>query len=521
MKLRQQLFVAFAWMIATASSHAAVTPASLFADHMVLQRGAANPVWGWAAPGEMVTVEIGKQVRTAKADPSGAWRVTLAALPEGQPLTMTIAGSSKVTISDILVGEVWLCSGQSNMNFKVSSANDATAEIAAANHPLIREFKVQQGITAATPQDRVGGAWAVCSPDTAGGFSATAYYFARSLHQDLDVPIGIITSAIGGTDVLAWTSYAAQDEVATLRPTLRAFEKTLDAYDADAVAAKHRTALADWEKAVAKAKANKAKRLPRKPAAPVSPSDDKNSPARLFNAMIHPLVGYGIRGAIWYQGERNSKTIAEGSLYFDRLSTLVYDWRNRWNIGDFPFIAVQLPDFHAPQKDAVETTGWVMVREGVLRVSQEVPNGGMAVGLGLGNPTDIHPKNKQDIGKRLALWALAKTYDRDIAFAGPTYVSQKASGAKLTLKFDHVSEGFMAKGDAITGFAIAGADQVFHTATAEVRGDSLVLTSPDVAKPVAARYAWADNPNANLHNAAGLPAPPFRTDGWDVTQEGP
>lgn len=472
-------------LLMSIGANAAVQPAGIFTDHMVLQRNASNPVWGTATPGEYVTVTIARQTRQAIADPAGHWRVTLAQLPTDEPLTMTIAATNTVTIKDILVGEVWLCSGQSNMAFKVSASDNYDQEKAAAKHPTIREFKV--GAAPSPKQlDNVSGAWTACSPDTVGAFSASAYFFARSLQNELNVPIGIITSASGGTDVLAWTSYAAQSEHAALRPTLAAFEAKLAKNDA---AAK---------------KAN----------------TDKNSPARLFNGMINPLIGYGMKGAIWYQGERNSKTVEEGSLYVHRLSTLITDWRNRWNIGNFPFIAVQLPDFHAPQSTPIQTTGWVMVRDGIRQSTLDLPNTGMAVALGLGMQNNIHPTNKQDVGYRLALWALANTYEHDVTYSGPSYMSAKSKNGALTINFDHVADGLVAqKGDAVTGFAIAGDDQVFHIATAEVNGSSITLTSADCPKPVAARYAWADNPHANLFNTAGLPASPFRTDDWDVTKE--
>ena len=417
----------------------------VFGDHMVLQRDAAVPVWGWAAPGEKVTVTLGDQSRTAAADKDGKWSLRLDRLSAGGPYALKVCGSNTLELSDVLVGEVWLCSGQSNMAMTVGASNRFAEEQAAADLPKIRHFTVPRR-SAETPETTCGGAWTVSSPETVGKFSATAYFFGRTLHKELGVPVGLVNSSVGGTPIESWTG----------------------------------------------------------------PQDA----GPLYNGMIAPLAPYAIRGAIWYQGERNAK-VGQPGAYAAQLAALIGGWRGVWGQGDFPFLYVQLPNYTAPQQKPVENAGWVQVREAMLK-TLAVPNTGMAVTVDLGEAGNIHPKNKQDVGKRLAQWALAKTYGRDLVYSGPLYRSMSKEGDKILIRFDSVGGGLVAKGDKLKGFAIAGADKEFAWADATIEGDAVVVRSPQVKDPAAVRYAWAPNPDSNLYNKAGLPASPFRTDDWDL-----
>ncbi|MEO2023409.1 MAG: sialate O-acetylesterase, partial [Pirellulaceae bacterium] len=389
--------------------------AGVFTDHMVLQRQAKVSVWGTAIDGEKITVTIGGQTHTTAAS-KGTWRIQLDPLAAGGPHTLTVAGANKLTVQDILVGEVWLCSGQSNMAMTVNRAKDFESEAKSANHPQIRMYTVTKNATPELQTD-CQGTWQLCQPDSVGTFSATAYFFGRKLQQELKVPVGLINSSWGGTDVAAWTSLPAQQAVAGIVPKIEAYNKTIASYDASASAARNEKALARWKEAAARARAA-GEKIPRRPRPQVDPAVNQNRPANLYNGMIHPLVGYGIRGAIWYQGERNARTISDGLLYGTQLKTMITDWRKRWGIGDFQFITVQLPNFKAKQEEPVQNTGWVAVRESELKTLR-LPNTGIAITTDVGEANDIHPKNKQTVGHRLALWALGTTYRQEILHSGP------------------------------------------------------------------------------------------------------
>ena len=485
---------------------------SLFSDHMVLQRQTTIPVWGWADPGEKVSVALGDQQQTATADADGKWSVTLAACEGAGPLTLVAKGKNTVQVADILVGEVWLCSGQSNMAMSVASSASFPDEKAAADHPQIRMFTVNRA-TAETPQPQCKGSWQVCSPDTVGGFSAAAYFFGRELHQQLKVPVGLINSSWGGTPVQAWTCLAAQQALPELRPMLDSWDQQIKNYDPEAAKTRYEKLLAAWKEQAQKAKQS-GKEQPRRPQPPVDPRESPHRPASLYNGMIEPLAPFALRGAIWYQGESNAGG-PTANLYGLQLSTMIRTWRQRWGQGDFPFEWVQLPNFRAPQQAPVETSGWVIVQEQMRKTLCE-PNTGMAITIDVGEANDIHPKNKQAVGKRLALWALGTTYGQELVYSGPLYKSMSAQDGKIAIKFEHAGKGLKAAGDKLKGFAIAGADRKFVFAEAQVAGpDTIVVSSGEIAQPAAVRYAWASNPDANLVNSAGLPASPFRTDEWD------
>ena len=489
-----------------------VTLPALFSDHLVLQREIPIPVWGWADPGEQVTVTLGDHQATATAGADGKWAVTLGKLEAGGPLTLVARGKNTVQVQDVLVGEVWLGSGQSNMAMTVSRCANFADEQAAAQHPQIRMFTVTRE-TAETPQDRCQGTWQVCTPETVGGFSATAYFFGRELQQHLQVPVGLINSSWGGTPVQAWTALATQQARSELRPILDGWDQRIEDYDPEAAQTRYEKQLAAWKGQVQSAK-DSGKAPPRRPQAPVDPRHSPHRPASLYNGMIEPLAPFALRGAIWYQGESNAGS-PTAALYGLQLSTLIGNWRQRWDQGDFPFLWVQLPNFRDPQQAPVETSGWVIVQE-QMRKTLAVPNTGMAITVDIGEADDIHPVNKQDVGKRLALWALGTTYGRELVYSGPLNQSSSVRDGKMIIRFEHVGEGLKATGEGLKGFAIAGEDRQFVFADAEITApDTVVVSSSDVVRPVAVRYAWAANPNANLANSAGLPASPFRTDDWD------
>ncbi len=491
----------------TATASADVKLPAVFGNHMLLERDAAVPVWGWADPGEKVTVSAAGQSKTATADSAGKWSVKLDALKAGGPIEVTVQGNNVIRLSDVLVGEVWLCSGQSNMAMTVGSSRNAQEEIAAANYPQIRLFTVARK-TAEEPQKDCQGEWKLCSPKTVGGFSAAGYFFGRELHKQLNVPVGLIDSSWGGTPVEGWTCLKAQEAVPELAPRMAGFKKVLANYDPEKAKQVYEKQLAKWKLDAAKAK-EAGQRLPRRPQL-FDPHFSPHSPGRLFNGMIAPVAPYAIRGAIWYQGESNA---GNALIYGLQMKTMIGNWRNLWGEGDFPFLFVQLPNFMAPQQRPSETSGWPLIREQFVK-TLAVPNTGMAVTIDIGEEKDIHPKNKQDVGKRLAQWALAKTYGKDVVACGPLYKSMKKQGDKIVIEFTYTGGKLAAKGDQLKGFAIAGKDKSFVWADAKIEGDRVVVSSPKVKSPVAVRYAWANNPECNLFNEAGLPASPFRTDDW-------
>lgn len=498
------------WLVASAQAELQLP--CLFSNSMVLQRDQPVRIWGKASPGSQITVSLLKQQQTATAADNGRWEVRLQPLPAGGPYQLKIAGDgSQIQLEDVLIGEVWLCSGQSNMAMTVNGVQNAEKEVSHAQHPKIRMFTVRSG-HATTPQDNCEGNWAVCHPSTVSSFSATAYFFGLRLHQELQVPVGLINSSVGGTSIESWTSISAQQAVPELAPRLQAWQQEDEQYSPEKAQADYAQQLAAWERQKAAAE-EQGQRAPRRPRQVMQPRKDRNYPANLFNGKIHPLVGYTLRGVIWYQGE-NSANRGFAHLYEAQLRTLVADWRTRWGQPDLPFAWVQLPCFRAAQQAPSETSGWVLVQDGMRR-ALDIPHSGMAITVDLGEPQDIHPRNKQDVGSRLAQWALAAVYDRDLVAMGPVLRSVGRNGHHMVLQFDHVGSGLKTKGDALQGFAIAGADQQFHWAQARIEGDKVVVWHDDITEPASVRYAWASNPAISLYNSADLPASPFRTDNWE------
>jgi sialate O-acetylesterase len=485
-------------------SHADVRLPHIFGDHMVLQRDKPVRVWGSAEPAEKVRVSIGKEHAEATADEHRKWSVELPPLPAGSPIEVTVEGKNTIVLHDVLVGEVWICSGQSNMQFNVASALHARKEIEQANHPEIRLFTVPMR-PAGEPADDVNGSWNACTPTTVPGFSAVGYFFGRQLQEQLGVPVGLINSSWGGTRIEPWTPPAGFREVPALASILAGIEKAKAAYaETTAAALPH---YADWLTLAQKAKSLN-ERIPSPPEWPASPLANNYAPTGLYNGMIHPLVPFSIRGALWYQGESNN---GEGMLYYEKMKALIEGWRSVWHEGDFPFLFVQLAPYRYGGADPTPLARIWEAQTAALAL----PNTGMAVTNDVGNPKDIHPKNKQDVGKRLALWALAKTYGKQIVFSGPLYKSMSVDGSKIRVKFDHVGGGLVARnGKPLDWFKIADEDKKFVEAEATIDGDSVVVSSSSVAKPVAVRFAFDQVADPNLQNVEGLPASAFRTDKW-------
>ncbi len=613
----------------------------LFSDHMVLQRDKPINVWGWASPGSIVSVEIAGDTVSAKSNETGKWTASVGPLSAGGPHKLKVSGPEAVEFSDVLVGDVWICSGQSNMEWSVFRSNDAEKEVAAANHPQLRLFHTPRRI-AMTPQKTVNASWKVCSPETVGNFSAVGYFFGRDLQKEISVPVGLIHTAWGGTVAEAWTSAGSlasmgdfDDKLADLAalsdqpesrnasipksvsrwikkndpapaadawrsgdfddsswptmdlpnkwenavPAMSEYDGTVwfrkefelpenwmsekatlhlaavDDADVTWVNGKKVGATAGWN---AKRKYNVGSRLrPGKNTVTVlaydggvgggihgspeslvvklssgksislagpwhyrksKPANEiARFPARAFggspnvvtvlnNGMLAPLAGYGIKGATWYQGESNA---GRAEQYGRLLPTMIGDWRKQFGQGDFPFLIVQLANFKKQQEKPSEP-GWADLRESQRMTAANDANVGLAVITDIGNASDIHPRNKQDVGKRLMLQALRIAYGKEVVAAGPTAKELTVDGSKVVVAFDDVGGGLQVKGDALKGFAIAAADGDFVWADAKVSGDKVVLTSSEISSPARVRYNWANNPIGNLFNAEGLPAGPFK-----------
>lgn len=488
---------------------------AVFSEHMVLQRDKAVPIWGWGDPGEQITLEIvpstgsglASQKQTATADASGKWMATLEPMKSSQePLVMLVRGAvenRQLKVEDVLVGEVWLGSGQSNMAMAVGGARDFENEKAAAQLPLIRMFKEGSG-AAKTASADAKGSWVVCSPETVGGFSATLFFFGRELQRELKVPVGLINSSVGGTPIESWISEEAQNSSPELGASLAEAAKADAAFDEAKAKASYEKGLARWEEESVKAKAE-GKPIPKKPNDPTLRRASRGGTGGLFNGKIAPLIPYAIRGAVWYQGESNA--LRGGGLYHIQLPLLVSDWRKRWG-DEFPFAWVQLPNFQCKGE------GWMLVQEAMLK-TLSLPRTGMAIAVDIGEEKNIHPKNKQEVGRRLALWALGDVYGQKVAAtSGPLPASHEVKGDEIVVSFTHCEGGLNAKEGDLKGFVIAGEDRQWKPANAKIDGDKVVVSSPDVPTPVAVRYAWAASPECNLYNGAGLPASPFRMDNW-------
>ncbi|WP_035611429.1 sialate O-acetylesterase [Haloferula sp. BvORR071] len=619
----------------------------VFTDNMVLQRDQQDAVWGWTQAGSTVKVSIAGKTAEAKAGADGKWLATLPALPAGGPYTLSVEGPESVTLKDVLVGDVWICSGQSNMEWVLSNSNNAQTEIAEANFPQIRHLLIPH-VTSADPKASFSSdGWQVCSPKTAGSFTAVGYFFGRELHKELGVPIGLLHTSWGGTIAEAWTSKEALTPLQDFNQAMEDLERQSKSSSGEAALqeewyAKNDPDAKKWSAAefadsswpemtqpaawsgsnvaelanfdgvawfrrsvdipaaaagkeavlnlgpiddedtawvngrqvgatdgfmkgrsykipagVLKAGANSiavrvldingnggftgspdsmkltmdgqspvslagawhyktSADLQKVPAFPKRMGQNPNIPTVLYNSMISPLLPFGIKGAIWYQGESNASRAAQ---YRTLLPAMIGDWRKRFGQGDFPFYIVQLANFTKILPEPGESE-WAELREAQSLTAKKVPHSGIATIIDIGEANDIHPRNKQDVGKRLALQALAKTYGKQVVAAGPEFKEAKVEGSAMRLSFDSIGGGLVAKSGELASFAIAGEDKKFVWADAKIDGNTVVVSSPQVSAPVAVRYAWASNPVATLFNKEGLPAEPFRTDNWPGITEG-
>jgi sialate O-acetylesterase len=503
--------------VSARTSHAKLKLPAMFTNHAVLQRDMPVPVWGWADPGDEITVSIKDgQSKTTKADDAGKWRVTLDPLKVGKPITLVITqgneAKSHIVLSDILVGEVWLCSGQSNMEFALQRATDGDLEVAAANHPQIRLVSVKEP-GSQKPVDDFDGHWEVCMPDTAKGFSAVGYFFGRELHDQLNIPIGLIDDSWGGSSCEAWIRRDRLEGKPLYAGLLKKWDEQVKNFDE----AKWKKSWSAWRKKADAAKAA-GKPAPKNRPLAAAPAVGQHRPANLYHARVEPVMPYAIRGVIWYQGESNAPRAYQ---YRDMFPLMIESWREDWKQGEFPFYWVQLANFE-PIKPTPNNS-WAELREAQSMTQEKLPKTGQAVIIDIGEESDIHPHNKLEVGRRLARWALAHDYGRDVVCQSPRYDSMKKEGDKILVKFKDVASGLKPIGPpSVLGFEVAGADRKWAKAEAKVvpnkrgaKADTVEVSSREVSEPVAVRYAWANSPVCNLFNESPLlPATPFRTDDW-------
>lgn len=489
-----------------ATSCADVTLAPLFRNGAVLQRDRPLPIWGQASAGEKIRVQFHNQSVETTASAVGAWRVTLAAeKAAAQPADLVVTGTNVVRVSDVLVGDVWLCSGQSNMEFRLSQASDGEKEVAVANLPLIRQFKIPHTVAGA-PVVTCAGEWKTCTPETAGDFTAVGYFFARDLQQRLGVPIGLVNSSWGGTQIESWISLGALQADPSVQVITERWQKVLR--DHPAKLAIHAKALAKWEADAAAAKTAARPFSRRAPRAPEGPGS-RWQPAGLYNAMIAPLAPAALRGVLWYQGEGNG---ARGGEYRTLFPTLIRQWRGDFEQQDLPFYFVQLANFE--RKVDKTDQQWAFLRE-AQALALALPDTGMAVTIDIGNPTDVHPTNKKDVGERLARLARAEIFGEEIETAGPVFAGAKTETGAMRVTFSHASGLWLKPAASVAmSFEVAGENRKFVPAVAVVSGEALLVSAATVPAPVAVRYAWRNSPDARLFNSAGLPAAPFRSDDW-------
>jgi len=539
-------------------SKAALKLPAIISDNMVLQRNIEVPIWGWANAGEAIQVTFKNKIFKGIAGNDGKWHIKLAKYSAGGPYQMLITTDQERTvIKNILIGDVWVSSGQSNMEFGIQTERNGPEAISKATDTLLHFFYVPmayalqpQADIAAGAADSPNGKWVVCSPQQMAdpkwawhGFSAVGYYFAQQIRHTTGVPVGMIATYKGGTPAQAWISidglqqqpefknYVAKhqalvdhynDAKAVYPQQLTAYKDAQKQWDEE-VGDGYKTVLKQWDAEVAQAKANGLKSPPQPkpsrpaPQAPQTPEGGFGAPANLYNAMVSPIIGYGIKGVIWYQGEGNGDLLADAVAYKDLFPLLINDWRNQWHQGNFPFLFVQLANFRNPAVKPSEGN-WPWVREAQLK-TLSLPATGMAVITDIGEADNIHPKNKRDVGLRLALAARHVAYGENIIFSGPVYKAMKIEGNRIRITFNYTGGGLTADSTynpatGLKGFGVAGSDGNFVWAKAIIDGNTVIVSSGDVANPVAVRYNWADNPPGNLYNAEKLPASPFRTDDW-------
>ena len=478
-------------------AHAEVRLPSIFADHMVVQRDLPVHVWGMATPNETVSVTFRGESETTTTDPLGRWSLYLKPGEAGGPFSMEVHGANAISLQDILVGDVWVASGQSNMEFPMAEGmnrgvNNEKAEIAAANYPRIRLMTIATNSSDYPLGDAgISQAWGACTPSTVAQFSAVGYFFARDLQAHQRVPIGVIDDTWGGTIAEAWTSLDGLSANASLMPVFAWRAKLMDELPTNMLEQKKE----QQEIAAAKAAGKPI------PEFPWHPDPASWKPAGLYNAMIAPLTPFPIKGVIWYQGESNGDAEAV-PIYGELFKTMIQDWRNHWGEGPFPFLFVQLTSWNPGST-------WPELRE-QQNEALALKNTGMAVSIDVGDPDNIHPKDKQDVGARLALAARGIAYGESIEYSGPIFRQVTTDDHSLRVWFNHTGGGLTSKNGSLRGFEIAGVDQKYYPAQAKIDGDTVVVSSPSVATPIVVRYGWAANPDCNLYNGADLPASPFR-----------
>lgn len=498
MKRYRSLLSGLVLFAAVASAQADVKLNALFTDGAVLQRDMSLPIWGTAADGEIITVTLdGKTASTVAKD--GKWQVNLEPLSAGGPHVLSVQGNNKVEVKDVLVGEVWLCSGQSNMAWTVGRSHNAEEVVPKSANPNIRLFTVPRVSKEDEPSATLQSKWVECNPANVPSFSGVGYFFGRDLQKELNVPIGLINSSWGGTPAQAWTSFPALQSTPAGQPYLDSYKRAFENIDKNEE--NYKQAVEKWKEQVKTAKAE-GKPAPRGPSSPAHRNQSRA--AALYNNMIAPLVPYAMRGAIWYQGEANS---GAPENYRDLLPAMIKGWRQDFN-PNLTFLIVQLAPYDRPSPGA-----WAWFRDAQKDIARDLPKTGIVSIPDAGDPTDIHPTNKEVVGQRLALMALAMDYGKKNEYMGPTLKNAEFESDKVVLTFDH-AEGLTAKDGEPTGFTIAGANQEFVPATAKISGNTVTVTSPNVPDPKAIRYGWKNMPDGNLWNSAGLPASPFRTDDW-------
>lgn len=507
--LRAAVFGLAVGMLAVSLSWADVRLPDVFCDHMVLQRNMKIPVWGTAGSGERVTVAVAGVKVSTKAGADGHWTVQLPALKAGGPFEMVISGKNRITLADIMVGEVWLCSGQSNMWWPVGKLDPIPENEKPADDPGLRLYSVW------SPENDAFGekpAWTPCTVGDLREFTAVGYYFGRMLRRELGVAVGLIHSSMGGSLPESWMKRATLEKDPRFRPIVEFW---------DSLAAAHpdsRKLFDRWLGDLAKAKLSGSE-LPADPPIPFLSKPYRyymRHPQICRDAQLAPLVPYGIRGVIWFQGESST---SRSWQYRTLFPAMIHEWRADWNRNDLPFYYVQIANMAGGAVNPERPSSRMEIREAQL-MALSVPNTGMAVTIDIGDPKNVHFNNKWEVGRRLALIALARDYGRKAEYSGPVFKSSARDGSTMRLRFDH-AEGLAASGGgALEGFVVAGSDHVFRKAGARIEGDAVVVSSPDVKEPAAVRYAWDDDPKANLVNRAGLPASPFRTDSWPGLTDG-
>jgi len=513
----RHLFLYAAFLGAAGFASATVSLPTLISDNMVLQRDAKARLWGKAAAGEKITAKIAGATAETTADADGRWSLHLDELKAGGPYELVIQGTNTLTIKNVLVGEVWVASGQSNMGFPLRNAKN-DAEIAKANFPEIRYFAVLKTVSG-KPLDTATGRWLVVQPtqNSAGSMSAVSYYFARDLQDRLKVPVGMITSALGGTDIEAWVAPSEVESRKDLEFVRQRWAEDLKKWPA--LKEQYDKGMAAWQEEWKKAAAAGTRPKNGPPREPRGPGTQWEA-GSLYNGMIAPISPYTIKGFIWYQGENNTNN---GVGYAPLLTALIESWRKTWGSGDLPFLFMQLPACRKAMPEPGES-GWADLRESQQK-NLKLPNTGMAVTLDLGLKAEgnLHPPDKTEFARRLALQAMHLVYgDNSSVVSGPVFKDAKADGPTMKVTFDEVHGGLTTdpSGAPVKGFTIAGADKIFHWADAKIDGDTVIVSSAKVPKPVAVRYGWADLPDVNLFNKDGFPAAPFRSDDWPKVPRG-